>query len=43
MPGFLEKGLSKIWKSIGGPGVKLVMVQEGRLRQKYFPVDSKFH
>lgn len=32
MPGVLQKGGNKIWKSIGGLGVKLVMVQEGWLR-----------
>ena len=32
IPAFLEKGLSKIWKSIRGLGVKLVMVHEGGLR-----------
>lgn len=35
MLGFLEKGLSKIWKSITGLGVKLVMVQEGGLRDSW--------
>lgn len=34
-PGFLDKGLNKIWKSFGGLGVKLVMVKEGGLRDSW--------
>lgn len=35
MPVFLEKALSKIWKSFRGLGVKLVMVKEGGLRDSW--------